>query len=201
MKILKNIKYVIVFLAFINLSYAAKVSDIIKSASNSNGGITINTDSINEIISKTMTSVQNDIMNQLKVEIQKVQDSLQGNVDGVINKFDGQIQGMVDNVNNNIVGKAQKLVDDATAQYNTIIEAKDGVASTIQNIMNNLPNYILIAKIIIGAIIAGLFLLIFLFWLSYRNAKKMVKEMKKIVIDKDLKEINNKLDLILSKLK
>ena len=108
---------------------------------------------------------------------------------------------MVDNVNNNIVGKAQKLVDDATAQYNSIIEAKDGVASTIQNIMNNLPNYILIAKIIIGAIIAGLFLLIFLFWLSYRNAKKMVKEMKKIVIDKDLKEINDKLDLILSKLK
>ena len=140
-------------------------------------------------------------MNQLKVEIQKVQDSLQDNVDGIINKFDGQIQGMVDNVNNNIVGKAQKLVDDATAQYNTIIEAKDGVASTIQNIMNNLPNYILIAKIIIGAIIAGLFLLIFLFWLSYRNAKKMVKEMKKIVIDKDLKEINDKLDLILSKLK
>ena len=183
MKILKNIKYVIVFLAFINLSYAAKVSDIIKSASNSNGGITINTDSINKIISKTMTSVQNDIMNQLKVEIQKVQDSLQSNVDGVINKFDGQIQGMVDNVNNNIVGKAQKLVDDATAQYNTIIEAKDGVASTIQNIMNNLDS------------------LIFLFWLSYRNAKKMVKEMKKIVIDKDLKEINDKLDLILSKLK
>lgn len=202
MKMIKYIKYVIIFLTFTNLSYAAKVGDIIKAASNSSSnGITINTDSINEIISQTMTSVQNDIMNQLKMEIQKVQDSLQGNVDTVLNKFDNQIQGVVDNVNNNIIGKAQKLVDDATTQYNSIIQAKDGIISVTQNVIDNLPSYILMAKIVVGAIIGGLFLLIFLFWLSYRNAKKMVKEMKKMVIDKDLKEINDKLDIILSKLK
>ena len=57
------------------------------------------------------------------------------------------------------------------------------------------------AKIVIGAIVLGLFLLIFLFWLSYRNAKKMVAEMKKLMIDKDLQEVNRKLDEILAKLK
>ncbi len=200
---MKITKYIIIFLAFIQYSYAAKVSDLIKVAqgNNSASSISINTDSINKILTDTMTSVQNDIMKELNTQIQKVQDTVQGNVNNVLNKFDTQIQGVVDNVNNNIIGKAEKLVNDATEQYNSIITAKDGVFSVIQSVMDNLPTYILIAKIIIGAIVLGLFLLIFLFWLSYRNAKKMVAEMKKLMIDKDLQEVNRKLDEILAKLK
>lgn len=200
---MKITKYIIIFLAFIQYSYAAKVSDLIKVAQGSGSGssISINTDSINKILTDTMTSVQNDIMKELNTQIQKVQDTVQGNVNNVLNKFDTQIQGVVDNVNNNIIGKAEKLVNDATEQYNSIITAKDGVFSVIQSVMDNLPTYILIAKIVISAIVLGLFLLVFLFWLSYRNAKKMVAEMKKLMIDKDLQEVNRKLDEILAKLK
>ena len=200
---MKITKYIIIFLAFIQYSYAAKVSDLIKVAQGGSGSssISINTDSINKILTDTMTSVQNDIMKELNTQIQKVQDTVQGNVNNVLNKFDTQIQGVVDNVNNNIIGKAEKLVNDATEQYNSIVAAKDGVFSVIQSVMDNLPTYILIAKIVISAIVLGLFLLIFLFWLSYRNAKKMVAEMKKLMIDKDLQEVNRKLDEILAKLK
>lgn len=200
---MKITKYIIIFLAFIQYSYAAKVSDLIKVAQGGSGSssISINTDSINKILSDTMTSVQNDIMKELNTQIQKVQDTVQGNVNNVLNKFDTQIQGVVDNVNNNIIGKAEKLVNDATEQYNSIITAKDGVFSVIQSVMDNLPTYILIAKIVIGVIVLALFLLVFLFWLSYRNAKKMVAEMKKLMIDKDLQEVNRKLDEILAKLK
>lgn len=200
---MKIFKYVIIFLAFIQCSYAAKVSDLIKVAQGSGSGssISINTDSINKMLTDTMTSLQNDIMKELNAQIQKVQDTVQGNVDNVLNKFDTQIQEVVDNVNNNIIGKAEKLVNDATAQYNSLIAAKDGVFSVVQNVMNDLPKYILIAKIVVCTIVLGLFLLIFLFWLSYRNAKKMVAEMKKLMIDKDLEEIKAKLDEILSKLK
>lgn len=200
---MKITKYIIIFLAFIQYSYAAKVSDLIKVAQGGSGSssISINSDSINKILTDTMTSVQNDIMKELNTQIQKVQDTVQGNVNNVLNKFDTQIQGVVDNVNNNIIGKAEKLVNDATEQYNSIITAKDGVFSVIQSVMDNLPTYILIAKIVICAIVLGLFLLVFLFWLSYRNAKKMVAEMKKLMIDKDLQEVNRKLDEILAKLK
>ena len=165
---MKITKYIIIFLAFIQYSYAAKVSDLIKVAQGGSGSssISINTDSINKILTDTMTSVQNDIMKELNTQIQKVQDTVQGNVNNVLNKFDTQIQGVVDNVNNNIIGKAEKLVNDATEQYNSIVAAKDGVFSVIQSVMDNLPTYILIAKIVISAIVLGLFLLIFLFWLS-----------------------------------
>lgn len=205
---MKNLIYsFIIMFSFIQYSYAVKVGDYIKIAQDSSANknlINFNSNSINKILEDTMSSVESDIMKQLNLEIIKVQENLEGNINKVLNKFDIKIQKSIDKVNNNIIEKAEKLVDDATNEYNSLIETKNKTISTVESLIDNLPTYVLVIKIIIFTIIFGLFLLMFLFWKSYKNAKRMIENINNInnnEFNRKLEEIDLKMDKILSKLK
>ena len=192
---MKNLIYsFIIIFSFIQCSYGAKVGDYIKIAQNSKSDskvLDINSNSVGKILKETMSSVQEDIMKQLNTEISKVQENLQGNVDKVLNKFDSQIQE-----------KAEKLVNDATNEYNNLIKTKNNIISMVEKIINNLPSYMLIAKIVGCVILLIIVLLIFLFWKSFKRAKSMLDSIRDVdtkELSKKLEEINLKLDKILSR--
>lgn len=196
----------IFFIFFTSYSYAAKIDDYIKIGQNNK--VSINTDSINKTLSDATKTAQDEIVKKLEKEIQKLQDNINKNIANLTTKVDNEIKKATDKINNDIIGKAEKLVDDATKEYNSLIATKNNVISIAENLINNLPTYILIAKIMIGILFLGLFLLVFFFWRSYRNTKKLASAILGLgsldsinTIDSRLNSIENKLDKIISNLK
>ena len=81
-------------------------------------------------------------------------------------------------------------------------ETKNNIISMVEKIINNLPSYMLIAKIVGCVILLIIVLLIFLFWKSFKRAKSMLDSIRNVdtkELNKKLEEINLKLDKILSR--
>lgn len=200
---MKILKYLIVFFVISTNLYAAKLDDYIKIGQS--GKIDINNDTLTKTLNDATKSAQDEIVKKLEKEMQKLQDNINKNVSNITNKFDTEIQKATDRINNNIIGKGEKLIDDATKEYNSLVTTKDKIFSTVENIINNLPTYILIAKIIVGSIVLGIFLLVFFFWKSYSKMKSLSAALLKSGnleaidnINKKLKELELKIDKLLS---
>ncbi len=203
---MKIFKYLLIFFVISTGSYAAKLDDYIKISQN--GKVDVSGNSLNKTLSDITKSTQDEIIKKLDVEIQKLQDSINKNINNITTKFDTEIQKATDRINNNIIGKGEKLIDDATNQYNSLIATKDKIISTVENLMNNLPTYIFIAKLIVAIIILGIFLLVFFFWRSYSKMKALSAALLKTGnldaidnINKKLDKLDAKIDKLISSLK
>ena len=199
---MKFLKYLFIFLAISSYSYAAgDIGDYIKISSNKK------TD-VNDTISQITKSTQDEIMARLEKEIQKLQKNIDENVGNITKKFDSEIQKATDRINNNIIGKGEKLIDDAQKQYDGLVKTKNKVISSIESIINNLPTYLLIIKIVIGILILCIFLLVFFIWKAYKKVKTLSSSILSstsgealININKRLDAIENKIEKLTSKLK
>lgn len=203
---MKIFKYLLVFFVISTGSYAAKLDDYIKI--NQGGKVNVGGDTLNKTLSDATKSAQDEIIKKLDTEIQKLQENVNKNINNITTKFDTEIQKATDRINNNIIGKGEKLIDDATKQYDSLIATKEKIISTIENLMNNLPTYILIAKLVVAIIILGIFLLVFFFWRSYSKMKTLSAALLKSGnldaidnINKKLDKLDIKIDKLMSNLK
>lgn len=155
---------------------------------------------IDKTIKNAIKSTQDEVIGRLDAEVKKLQDNLDKSVSKITDRFDAEIKKATDRVNNNIIGKAENLVNDAQKQYDSLVKTKDNILSTIENLMNNLPTYLMILKIIGGVLVAGIVLLVFFFWRSYRNVKNLAKSVLTLGDVKGLNSILERLDKIEAKL-
>ena len=203
---MKVFKYLLVFFVISTNLYAAKLDDYIKISQN--GNVKVDSNSLNKTLNNATKSAQDEIIKKLDAEIEKLQESINKNVSNITTKFDAEIKKATDKINNDIIGKGEKLIDDATKEYNNLVATKNNIISTVENLMDSLPTYILIAKLIIAIIILGLFLLVFFFWRSYSKMKALSNALLKngnleaiASINKKIDEIDSKINSIMAKLK
>ncbi len=203
---MKIFKYLLVFFVISTNLYAAKLDDYIKISQN--GNVKVDSNSLNKTLNNATKSAQDEIIKKLDAEIEKLQESINKNVSNITTKFDAEIKKATDKINNDIIGKGEKLIDDATKEYNNLVATKNNIISTVENLMDSLPTYILIAKLIIAIIILGLFLLVFFFWRSYSKMKALSNALLKngnleaiASINKKIDEIDSKINSIMAKLK
>ncbi len=194
---MKFLKYILVFFVISNYAYAAKLDDYIKISSNGKTESSLN---LNDALSQAAKSAQDEIISKLEKEMQKLQENINKNVSNITNKFDTEIQKATDRINNNIIGKAENLINDATKQYESLVATKDKIISTIEDLMNNLPTYLLIIKIVVAVLILGLFLLVFFFWRSYSKMKALSAAILSTANGDAIANINKKLDDIEEKI-
>ncbi len=191
---MKFLKYILIFFVISGYSYAADLGDYIKISSNNKKV------DLGDTLNQAAKSAQDEIIAKLEKEIQKLQENIDKNVSNITKKFDTEIQKATDRINNNIIGKAEKLVDDAQSQYNSLIATKDKVISTVENLMNNLPTYLFIIKLVVIILILGLFLLVFFFWRSYSKMKSLSTALLGTTNGDAIANINKKLDAIEAKI-
>lgn len=203
---MKVFKYLLVFFVISTNLYATKLDDYIKISQD--GNVKVDSNSLNKTLNNATKSAQDEIIKKLDAEIEKLQKSINKNVSNITTKFDAEIKKATDKINNDIIGKGEKLIDDATKEYNNLVATKNNIISTVENLMDSLPTYILIAKLIIAIIILGLFLLIFFFWRSYSKMKALSNALLKngnleaiVSINKKIDEIDSKINSIMAKLK
>lgn len=201
---MKFLKCAMLFFLFINCSYAAKLDNYIKIGQQSGGKVDVGGDVLNKALTNAVKGAQDEILKKLDIEIQKLQKELDKNVADITKKFDNEIQKTTDRINNNIVVKAEKLVDDATEQYNSVIAMKDGALG----MLDNLPKYLTIAKIVFGVLILGLLLLVASISLTFVKIKGLAKTILNSKdssalesINKKLTELDKKIDKLMSSIK
>ena len=182
---MKNRILALTFIFFVTLStsYAAKfnVNDYIKVGQS--GKIDLAPETITKSLTDALESAQENMTKKLDKEVEKLQDSLESHVTKVTDKIDAEIQKTSDKINNGIIGKAEKMIDRAESEFDNLIAMK-----------NKIGHYILIAKIVVGLLISGLFLMVFFFWRSYSNLKKLAKNIKDMTGLDEVKNINKRLD-------
>ena len=191
--------FVFVLLASTTLS-AASLDKLLGGSSDTKINIKASNLDIDKTIKNAIKSTQDEVIGRLDAEVKKLQENLNKSVSNITDKFDAEIKKATDRVNNNIIGKAENLVNDAQKQYDSLVKTKDNILSTIENLMNNLPTYLMILKIVGAVLVAGIVLLVFFFWRSYRNVKNLAKSVLSLGDVKGLDSIITRLDKIEAKL-
>ena len=197
---MKNYKNILIYsiglIFLIGNANATKLSDYIKVVDNGakSGSSSVASTSIDKALNNALKSVQNEIIEKLDKEIKKVEDMLNKNLNNLTSKFDAEIKKASDTINNDILGKAKKMVDDAEKQYNSIISAKDTAMATVMKIIKNIPTYLMIVKLVVFAIIGLFGAMVFFFWRSYRNTKKLANALLNMDLVKRIDELEAKIN-------
>lgn len=138
---MKKLVYLFSFLFLINVSYAS-TSDYIKISQN--GKINFDSRTLNKSLTEATKSAQDDLMQKLDKEVQKI-----------TNKFEKEIKKVSDKINDDVIGRTGKLIDKAENEFNSLIALK---------------NKIIIFSIVFSSLfILILLAMLFLVWRSYRK--------------------------------
>ncbi len=121
-----------------------------------------------------------------------IKTNLGGFEEKIIKKLDDKIDSVVSKVEDDI-NKYKAKIDKETARINDIISEAESYADQARNLKAKASKYLMIAKIIIGALSCGILGLLFFVWRVWRNVVAMKKA---VVAAVNYNEIKKRIDTL-----